>query len=216
EAWGRALLQRRDDHEALLGLARTLLALHRLKDAESAFQTLVSLRPEWPEAHCGHAALLQALERAAEAETAYRHALAIDPLHVPASAGLGRLLAEARRDAEAEELCRQILARDATRVDTHCDLGTLLLRSGRLDEAREHFARAVALQPDHLEARSVLLFIEHYIARDTTSLLEQSRAYGDRVRARVKKPFNAWNCTPDPDVLRVGVVSGDLREHPVG
>lgn len=216
EAWGRALLQRRDDHEALLGLARTLLALHRLKDAESAFQTLVSLRPQWPEAHCGHAEVLLALERTADAETAYRHALAIDPLHAQASSGLGRLLSEARRDAEAEELCRQILARDATRVDAHCNLGSLLRLSGRLGEAREHYARAVALQPDHLEARSALLFIEHYIARETTSLLEQSRAYGERVRARVKKPFNSWNCTPAPGVLRVGLVSGDLREHPVG
>jgi protein O-GlcNAc transferase len=217
DAWSRALAQRPDDHEARLGQARTLLALHRLREAEAAFRDLISLRPQWPAAHCGHAEALLALERPEEAETAWRHALAIDPLHTDACTGLGRMLLEAGRDADAEALCRDILTRDPKRVDVHYDLGTLLLRSGRLDEAREHYARVVTLQPDHLEARSVLLFLEHYTARQASAaLLEQSRAYGERVRALAKKPWVSWTCSAEPKVLRVGLVSGDLREHPVG
>ena len=34
--------------------------------------------------------------------------------------------------------------------------------------------------------------------------------------ALMRSPFDQWRCANTPTRLRVGLVSGDLREHPVG
>ena len=47
-------------------------------------------------------------------------------------------------------------------------------------------------------------------------MLAEARRYGE-FAARQARPFAAWPNAPDPDRrLRVGLVSGDLRNHAVG
>jgi protein O-GlcNAc transferase len=217
DGFSRAAALRPDDLESRLGRARTLVALHRFEEAERGFHEVLTTRPQWPAALCGHAETLVALGRSPEAEATYRRVFAIDPTNADAYSGLGTILHDARRYADAEALCRSVLARDTSRFDVHYDLGTLLTKAGRLDEARASYRKVLALRSDHLEARSALLFLEHYSAiRPSGALLEQSRAYGALVRSRARKPYTSWTCAPQPAVLRVGLVSGDLRDHPVG
>ncbi|WP_171160422.1 tetratricopeptide repeat protein [Usitatibacter palustris] len=217
DGFSRALGQRADDVEAQLGLARTLAALSRHEEAARAFREVLAVRPEWTAALVGHARALVALGRTPEAEASYRRALALEPSNADAYSGIGVILLEARRFAEAEALCRSVLARAPWRFDVHHDLGTLLTQVGRIEEARVCYREVLALRPDHLEARSCMLFLEHYTAtRPSAALLEQSRAYGTLARTHAPGPYRAWSCTAHPGPLRVGLVSGDLREHPVG
>jgi predicted O-linked N-acetylglucosamine transferase (SPINDLY family) len=43
-----------------------------------------------------------------------------------------------------------------------------------------------------------------------------ARKYGEIVKERAQIHFSTYQCLPMPDSLRVGFVSGDLRDHPVG
>ena len=74
-----------------------------------------------------------------------------------------------------------------------------------------------SLKPDYAEAYSNLLFTLSYIPGHHLSYyLEEARRYGHMVAKKVDVRFSAWQCAPRPKRLRVGFVSGDLHNHPVG
>jgi predicted O-linked N-acetylglucosamine transferase (SPINDLY family) len=121
-----------------------------------------------------------------------------------------------RRLEEAEALCRQALGRDPGAAQPHRDLGAILMAQGRLADAEASYRRAVALAPGDLATRSTLVYLMHYAAtQEPQALLAEAKAYGALAAAQAR-PFGGWSCERDPRRLRVGLVSGDLGEHPVG
>ena len=198
-------------------LGDALCALNRFAEAEAGFRQALSLRVDLAPAHAGLGRALASQEKYEEALASYREALEIEPGHAEAYARVGEILLRLQRAAEAEAHCRALLARDPGRVDAHHDLGTILQQQGRLAEAEASYRRAIALRPDHLESRTCLLFLLHYAATQAPEeLFAQSQAYGALARARARQPWSAWTADPQARRLRVGLVSGDLRRHPVG
>jgi predicted O-linked N-acetylglucosamine transferase (SPINDLY family) len=88
---------------------------------------------------------------------------------------------------------------------------------GQVEEALQCFRRVLELKPDHHEVHSNLLFTLNLLTdRSPAEMLQQARAFGDRVAAGAT-PYQQWQSARQPDkLLRVGLVSGDLRNHPVG
>ena len=198
-------------------LGDALCALNRFADAEAGFRQALSLRADLAPAHAGLGRALSSQEKYEEALASYREALAIQPDHAEAYARVGEILLRLQRASEAEAHCRALLARAPDRVDAHHDLGTILVQQGRLAEAEASYRRAVALQPDHLESRTCLLFLLHYAAtQPPEELFAQANAYGAFARARATRPWTTWKADASARRLRVGLVSGDLRRHPVG
>ena len=79
------------------------------------------------------------------------------------------------------------------------------------------YQRAIDLKPDFAEAHSNLLFVLNYLqARPRLALRDAARHYGELV-TRKAAPFGNWLNSVDPGRrLQVGLVSGDLHNHPVG
>ena len=88
---------------------------------------------------------------------------------------------------------------------------------GKGDDAIKSFREALRIDPDFDIAQSNLLFsLTYRTDQGAVSMLEEARRYGDLV-ARQARPFTVWPNSPDPARrLRVGFVSGDLRNHAVG
>jgi predicted O-linked N-acetylglucosamine transferase (SPINDLY family) len=62
-----------------------------------------------------------------------------------------------------------------------------------------------------------MLFTLNYSANHSPEVcLDEARKYGQTVSEKVDIRFTSWQCADKPDRLRVGMVSGDLRNHPVG
>ncbi|MBL0076527.1 MAG: hypothetical protein IPP41_11595 [Rhodocyclaceae bacterium] len=78
------------------------------------------------------------------------------------------------------------------------------------------YRAAIKIKPDYLEARSNLIFALNYIDHSTAFCLEEASDYGEVARAMAGSQFATWACQTPPLKLRVGLVSGDLRQHPVG
>jgi len=131
------------------------------------------------------------------------------------------LLHTAGRYIEAETLVRQLLSH---RPDSATLIRLLAIIVGSLGRADEQLAltrQVLAIDPLDGDARSNLLFALNYSAdSDGPSLLAEARQYGEVLHAKLAKrglhPYTAWNCEAQPVRLRVGLVSGDFRSHPVG
>ncbi|MGC4062866.1 MAG: tetratricopeptide repeat protein [Aquabacterium sp.] len=152
-----------------------------------------------------------------EAVASYRKALQLKPDHVGALCNMGIVLKDLGQYDQAVANFRQALTLQPDLADAHNNLGNLLKDLGQLDEAVACFRKALAARPDFAEAHSNLIFTLNYVpGQDAHVLLDEARHFGDTV-ARRATPFTTWANTRDAArPLRIGLVSGDLGNHPVG
>ena len=218
EAGYRRVLALHPDHvEALNHLADALFRQGRLAEAEAAFRQSLALRPGDAQTHANLGVMLKNQGKLAAAEAAYRQALALQPGFADALSNLGVLLNRMERRGEAEAAYRQSLAARPGNADTLSNLGLLLMEQGRLAEAEAVCRQALAIDPGLFAARSNLLFmLNHGDGLAPEAALREALEFGRLAAAAAPAPYTAWTCKPQPDRLRVGIVSGDLRGHPVG
>ncbi|MGX9774269.1 O-linked N-acetylglucosamine transferase, SPINDLY family protein [Janthinobacterium aestuarii] len=108
----------------------------------------------------------------------------------------------------------RLLPRD---VEVQNNMGLVLQELGRLGPAELSYRRAITMMPEFFSAHSNLLMLQSYSAMSAAGRhLAEARRYGKAVASCASKPFKTWSCRRDAARLRIGVVSGDLRKHPVG
>jgi predicted O-linked N-acetylglucosamine transferase (SPINDLY family) len=198
-----------------LGAALNALALHA--EAEAACRRALELAPRSAPAHNNLGMALNAQRRFAEAEDSFREALALKPDYPEAHNNLGNALHELGRLQEAEECFRQGLAARPDDAEALCNLGNVLHTQGRLRESAECCRKALALKPHIAATRSNLLFVlSHDPACPPQDYLAEAKRFGREAARKAGEPYAGWLCEPDPARLRVGFVSADLRNHPVG
>lgn len=218
EASYRRVLEIKPDYaSAYSNLGNTLVRLGRLAEAETSCRRAVQITPDFAEAHCNLGNTLKELGRFEEAEASCRRAIQIEPDFAEAHISLGNILNDMLRFEEAEASFSRALELKPDLAKAHCNLGNTLKDVGRQEEAEASYRRALAIKPDFAEAYDNLLFALNYAAgHSATYCLEEAKNYGQMVARKVGERFSAWDCVPQPECLRVGLVSGDLSNHPVG
>jgi tetratricopeptide (TPR) repeat protein len=154
--FGRGLAEIAGAGAAGQGRARGSETGH-LRRAESHLARAVHVDPRLAEAQRVLGEVYLALGRRDEARGRIQAALRLEPGYVPALATRAAL---ARGDGElrrAEDLYRALLAHRPWDAVRRYELGSLLWERGRVDAAYEELARVVAQQPEHVEARRILV-----------------------------------------------------------
>ncbi len=202
-------------------LARVLYAEGKIVEAEQCFRHSIQLRPNLASAHFDLATLQNEQFRFAESEAGFRRALELKPGYVPALINLGIALTETGRYAEAEGLLRDALAINSQDPHALGALSNVLERQGRHEEADATLQTAIVAHPTDLKLRSRRLFNLNCSANATADYcLHQAREFGAVLHARVNRRYTSWIGTAinsnAPKPLRVGLLSGDFCNHPVG
>ena len=198
-----------------------LRGLHRHTQAIEAYQRAMALVPQgYPEALLGRGTSLAHLKRHEEAEADYRRLLGLVPGHVHALSNLGVVLQEMGRWQAAIEVLRQAIEVQPDHADAHNNLGVAWQELGHADEAAACFRQAMALNPADVSAHSHLLFTLSYDAQcQPQDYVAEARRFGDKLMQGVR-PHADWPASRAAGAaarpLRVGLVSGDLKAHPVG
>lgn len=126
-------------------------------------------------------------------------------------ANLGSLRLAQDRHADAVAACRDALAASPASPQALHNLAQALKRQGRLDEADGMLTRLIAQHPGLATARSDRLLLRAYRGGAPDALRAEAAEVGRLLAApAVVRPVRA------PGPLRVGLVSADLRQHPVG
>jgi protein O-GlcNAc transferase len=213
----QALALQPDFVEAHCNLGKTLHDQGRLNEAIASFLRALSLHPDFAEAHCHLGVSLQEIGKLDEALASYRRALALKPDFVDAHNNLGIALhVQGKLDGAAASF-RRALVLQPDLADAYSNLGNVLKDQGRIDEAVASYRQALILKPDFFSAHSNLLLCLNYLAgTSVSSYLEEARLFGQQTAARVGERFSHWTCAAAPERLRLGLVSGDFRNHPVG
>ena len=205
-----------NDAEAHGNLAALLRARGQLDAAVASGRRALQIRPNFAEAHNNLGVALRDLGQPDEAVACYVRALEIKPDFIEVYNNLGGALKDLGRLDEAVANYRRALQRKPDFAEAHNNLGLAFKDLGRFDDALTSFRRALEIKPDYLEARNNLLFTLNYTAHPSEYCLEEARKYGRMVSQKVSTRYSSWQCTDSPQRLRVGMVSGDLHNHPVG
>ena len=213
----RHVVQRHPDFAPAHGnLGNALQAIGQNEAAVASYRRVLQLAPELAKAHFDLGNALNGLARIPEAIASYRDAIRLDPKFVDAHCMLGNALKEETRFDEAFACYRRALEIDPRSADAHNNVGNTNKRLGRMKEAIASYESALQHEPDFALALGNLLFIQHALAEvPASTLLPRARRFGE-LTAQHARPFTTWTNAPVSDrMLRVGLVSGDLRSHAV-
>lgn len=214
--------------QAYSHLGAVLSDQNRLDEAIACWRKAIALEPKLSEAHRNCAAALIRQEKYAEAlahaEKAYqldsrspearknlaaaRHHRAVE-LH-----GQGRITA-------AIELWREVIELDPDHASAHNDLANALASAGRADESLKHYHRAIEIEPKNASAHSNLLLAMNYLPQfDGAAAMFEAHRQWERQQVGLTQahagPSEGFGAPRDGGILRIGYVSPDFRQHPVG
>ena len=129
---------------------------------------------------------------------------------------IGCMLLDAGRLSEAQALFSSVLATDPNHVDTLINLAICRANLGHAVEAEPLLKRAADLSPDLPRVHGAMMMLSNYLPDWSAA---DSLACGARFEAALRRKLGAGTKLakrPPRARLRVGLVSGDLRRHPVG
>ena len=216
-AFERSLAVAPDNLAALLSASANAVTLHDPVEARRYAERAVAVRPDSVEA-------LRVLADAAvaggsdeEAVEVYRRGIALDSAAVDLYVNLGDALTNLGRADEATEQAGRALALQADNAHAHFSLGRALFRLGETPAAREHFRIAADRGSEVAQAQTAYLFC---LLHDEAVSPEQCFAEHRRIGEAIEAPLRALQAEHGNDRdaqrgLRIGFVSGDLRDHAV-
>lgn len=163
--------------------------------------------------------VMQSNNRPAAAAECFQQAIALQSDYIDAHNNLGNALrALKQHEAAVQSFCNVINLAPGD-AQAYNNLANTLIELGELDAAIEAYRHAITLRPDFTEPRSNLLFALNYLADATPQqYLDEALRFATQIRTQAK-PWKDWLVASAPRTarpLRVGIVSGDLKRHPVG
>ena len=193
------------------------MTLRQFPEAEASLQHSITLNPDGADTHVNLGNVRRDQGRHSEAESCYRRALALEPKHSVALANLGVVQLELGDLRGAETSLRAALALSPNSAITLGGLATALVRLGKLEEAAEVSRRSISIDPNNIFAYDLQLFCLNYThTGKSAEARDLALRYDKHVRNRIEAGYTQWNFELAPKRLKVGLVSGDFNNHPVG
>ena len=128
----------------------------------------------------------------------------------------GNLFLELRDLAEAKDNFLRSISLDPDCAEAYRELAQINRDLGEIGEAVKNFSRSIELSPNFFGAYSDLFYLLSYLPNKSDESERLLSEYRKSVERERKRTFTSFNCPKEADRLRVGFVSGDLRNHPVG
>jgi predicted O-linked N-acetylglucosamine transferase (SPINDLY family) len=219
EALYREVLSTQPDHADALHLLGVIEGgKGRVREALALLERAAALAPAAPHVFCNLAKFLVDAGRAEDAESAARHAVASRPDYAEAHSNLAAALNARSRWEEAAAAARAAIALAPALAPAHHNLGNAQRGLGRVDLAIEAYRSALRLRPRAVEVHHELLnSIRYDPSFDAAAILRPTaRWYREHAASLARASRPHANVRDAERRMRVGYVSPDLREHPVG
>ena len=191
--------------------------LGQLDEAMRDYDKAIQLKPDYVKAYNNRSIVLEQLGQLDEALINCNKAIQLKPDYASAYCIRGIVLEQLGQLEEAVESYDKAIQLKPDYAEAYSNRGGALKDLGLLDEALTSYDQAIQLEPDYAKSYSNLLMTLNYTPDlDLNNHIERTRKFGELVTAKAGLRFSDYQCQPTPEKLRVGLVSGDLRNHPIG
>jgi predicted O-linked N-acetylglucosamine transferase (SPINDLY family) len=214
----RAIALEPDRAQAHYNLGCVLAHEGKLDEAITSLLRAVELAPDLADAYNNLGVVFRKNGREEEAIAAYRRVIELQDDHADAHNNLGNVLGERGLPDLAIAAYRRAIALRPDFSEAHNNLGNLMRDQGDLDEALACYRRALTANPQFSRAASNLVLTLHYHPDyDAQAILAEHRRWAEKHAAPLVNESRPHDNERAPDRrLRVGFLSPDFREHPVG
>lgn len=197
--------------------SQSALAGGELSDALRYAQRAVALAPQLAHAWFALGNALHGGGHSQDAQAPLEEALRLQPSMAIAQQSLGNVHGALGHLHEAVACQRRALALAPGLVSARINLSALHCALGDAPEAIHEARQALDQDPASFHAWSNLLYaLVHDERAGAEEINATHRDFGRQVEARVGLPSGGWKVLFDPArPVRLGFVSGDLRDHPV-
>jgi protein O-GlcNAc transferase len=217
DAFRTAIKYKPDYAGAYYNIGNALMNNGHLNDAVVNYRLALEIKPDYAEVLCSLGIAFKDLGKLDDAVANLESALEINPDLVEAHINLGNVKQALMQFEGAVTCYRQAIEVDTDLPELHNNLGLALNNLGEIESALGSFRQALKINPDYAEPYSNMLFTLHYVVTHKPSYyFEQALQYGRLITSKVGMRFSDWQCAIWPERLRVGLLSGDLRNHVVG
>jgi len=202
--------------ELYSNLGNIQFALDQLSDAENSYRLCLKLDRQNINGLYNYGLLLLKANRPREAERHFRSALALDSKSAEIIYHTAKSLLIQKQFSEAVLLLQKVLDIRSDYSGAHDSLSYAYLNLGQFDSAIRYGYAAKELGPQDAEVLGNLLFTLNYAIDRSSAAIDLARAYGKLVSEKTtNQRLSDWNVTAKPEKLKIGLVSGDFKNHPV-
>jgi len=217
-SYRRALMLRPDYVQAQNNIGNILFHRGRFDDAALELRRAIAMDPPLAEAFYNMGSVLAAQRDYPAAVAMFERATQLSPGDKNAHHNLGAVLLAMGHFAQAEKSMNRALALDPSNADTWNNLADLYKAQGKLDEAIKFGRKAVQLAPQRDGLHSNLLMAMNYHqSLSINEIIDEHQRWAERHERPLRDQIRPHANDPSPDRrLRIGYLSPDFREHPVG
>ena len=216
-AYIREALERKPDYaDAWNNLGNVLKESGSRQDAIQAYRTAVKLKPSLMSAWYSLGVCYKDQERLRDAARCLKRALALEPNNGVARYLLGQIQRDRHHLAEAYTAFRRVLTINPAHSEAALDLGNVLIDRKLIRAGLFWYQKAIELQPALSLIRSNVLACLQYLPE-----FNDEEIFLKHCEWQTHLPFPVATSRPEPVLsvcgkIRIGYVSPDLCNHPVG
>ncbi|AKR44663.1 hypothetical protein ACJ67_08990 [Methylophilus sp. TWE2] len=202
--------------EALNNLATEMFNQHLYAEAEAYCHKALQADPDNPYVQANLGLIENARNAFDKACQHFEKALEQLPDSESVLSNYGISLRMLGRYTEAIAKLEQALRIHPEFMAGYINLANVYLDMGQIETTIRTLQKALVIEPGHMMALRNLLFANSY---SNTLPLNESLDYAHRLGAAMMKevtPYDSWQVHAQEQRLRIGLVSADLRKHPVG
>lgn len=147
----------------------------------------------------------------------YQKAIEIAPDFAHAYSNFGIILKKIKRLDDAQVFFKRAIELRSDIPELYNNLANVMIEIGEIEEAEKLFLHALEKKPNCLKTYDNFLFIaNHNPKHSPQACLMFAKQFGEMAAQNVSERFSHEAKKTDKSPrLKIGVVSGDLREHPV-
>lgn len=217
QAYRRATQLAENMSAAFANLGITLQELGQYDEAIKAGGRAVALEPGNAELHAALGHAFRGINDNERAAACYRQVILLRPLYAPGYFHLGNVQRDLYGPDSAVEQYRRAIELDPNYAEAYRNLASTLRSQGMLDESIAMFRKGAEVANSVSIAGNLLYTFHFHPDYNARKIFEEAVKWNERYIA----PIESLSTSPAPaDArgrrLRIGYVSPDLRNHPVG
>jgi predicted O-linked N-acetylglucosamine transferase (SPINDLY family) len=129
---------------------------------------------------------------------------------------LGNIFLKLKNYEQAEKYFLNALNCQGNRQTINNNLAVLYLEILDVDKAYYYLEKSINLDKNNVKIFSRLISTSLYLNKDINYYKKLSEEYGDIISHKIGKKYEDKNFLPKSKKIKLGFISADFREHPVG
>jgi len=152
-----------------------------------------------------------------QALSKYEHSIKLNPSYAEAFYNQALVYKKIRKYIKSIKSFENAIRINPNYIEAYLDLGQIFISVGRFEEAIQNFQKAIDLKPDFNFAYNNIFFTLLYMKEDKHNFfLSLAKKFNSSQKKIDKSLLVDYQFENKPKKLRIGFISGDFWEHPVG